>query len=114
MELELDQVGTASVERERELSLDQRLDSAALIDRRRELHDGVVLSIKHGPGIELLGSAQVARLVRHGIGGLDGLIDVRNGTRSVPDRLGDIGSLGPEHIELFEAVELDCGRCDGR
>ena len=111
MELELDQVGTASVERERELSLDQRLDSAALIDRRRELHDGVVLSIEHGPGIELLGSAQVARLVRHDVGGLDGARNCRQST--VTDRANICRYRGPEQLEVTQAVVLGDRRVHG-
>ena len=111
MELELDRVGMASVERERELPLDQRLDSAALIDRRRELHDGVVLSIEHGPRIELLGSAQVARLVRHDVGGLDGARNCRQST--LTDRANICRYRGPEQLEVTQAVVLGDRRVHG-
>jgi len=111
MELELDQVGTASVERERKLSLDQRLDSAALIDCRRELHDGIVLSIEHGPGIELLGRTQVAHLARHDVGGLDG---ARNcGQSTVTDRANVSRYQGPEQLEVIQAVVLGDRRVHG-
>ena len=71
-------------------------------------------SIEHGLGIELLGSNHGLDQTRSGIGSLDGLIDARVGARSVRDRLGDIGSLGPQRLEAFEAVALGCGGCDGR